>query len=60
VTTRGRQYPDGPLEPPRGVRLIPFDLPEGYIEAAERYWAGREPDAADIRRILGLPEPDGE
>jgi hypothetical protein len=97
MTTRGRQYPDGPLEPAPGERflplpregraavfadgtdpngvpwcpvdedpggrsdpLIPFGLPEGYLEAAERYWAGRELDAGYIRRALRLPEPEGE
>jgi len=36
--------------------FVPFGLPDENLEAAERYWAGRDPDAADMRRILGLPE----
>lgn len=45
-----------PEQPP--IRLIPFGMPEGYAEAAERYWAGREPGAAYMREIFGLPEQD--
>ena len=62
--SRARGTPPGRIglvnEEQAGVPLIPFDLPEGYLEAAGQYWAGRSPDVAYIHRVLGLPEEDGQ
>ena len=49
-----------PAEEQPGVPLIPFGLPESYLEAAEDFWADLEPDVAYMRRILGLPAEDGQ